>query len=125
LYEQDDREADCEPARVEGDVERRGMAAMDEVLVQLVGRRVDDPEHERREHAADSPVEKGAEDRVLGHVRALAEHLIPGAETARERRNRGQPEDDGGPENDRRPEAESASQGHRATMIGSVQLGER
>jgi hypothetical protein len=125
LYEQDEREADCEPARVEGDVERRRVAAVDEVLVQLVGRRVEDPDPERQEHAAQRPVEQSTEDRVLGHVRALAENLVPGAKTARERRDRGQPEDDAGPENDRRPEAESASQGHRATMIGSVQLGER
>jgi hypothetical protein len=125
LYEQDDREADCEPARVEGDVERRRVAALDEVLVQLVGCGVEDPERERRQHAAERPVEQRAEDRVLGHVRALAEHLVRRAEPARERRDRGQPEDDAGPENDRRPEAESASQGHRATMIGSAQLGER
>jgi hypothetical protein len=125
LYEQDHREADCEPAGVEGDVERRRVAAMDEVLVQLVGRRVEDPEHERREHAAERPVEQGAEDRVLGHVRALAEQLVPGAETARKRRDRGEPEDHAGPEDDRRPEADSPSQCHRATMIGSAYLGER
>jgi len=125
LYEQDDREADCEPACVEGDVERRRVAAVDEVLVQLVGRRVEDPERERRKHAAERPVEQGAEDRVLGHVRAFAQHLVPGPETARQRRDCGQPEDDAGPENDRRPEAETASQGHRRAMIGSAHLGER
>jgi hypothetical protein len=125
LYEHGEGEADCEPARVEGDVERRRVAAVDEVLVQLVGRRVEDPERERREHAAERSVEQGAEDRVLGHVRALAQHLVRGPETARERRDRGQPEDDGGPENDRRPEAETASQGHRRAMIGSAHLGER
>jgi hypothetical protein len=125
LYEHDEGEADCEPARVEGDVERRRVAAVDEVLVQLVRCRVEDPERERRNHAAERPVEQGAEDRVLGHVRALAQHLVPGAETARKRRDRGQPEDDAGPENDRRPKAETASQGHRTAMIGSVHLGER
>jgi hypothetical protein len=125
LYEHGEREADCEAAGVEGDVERRGMAALDEVLVQLVGRRVEDPERERRKHAAERPVEQGAENRVLGHVRALAQHLVPGAETARKRRDRGEREDDAGPENDRRPEAETASQGHRTAMIGSAHLGER
>jgi hypothetical protein len=125
LYEHGEGEADCEAARVEGDVEGRGVAALDEVLVHLVGRRVEDPERERREHAAERPVEQGAEDRVLGHVGALAQHLVPGAETARQRRDRGEPEDDAGPENDRRPEAETAAQGHRTAMIGSVHLGER
>jgi hypothetical protein len=125
LYEHDEREADCEAAGVEGDVERRRVAALDEVLVQLVGRRVEDPERERRQHTAERPVEQGAEDRVLGRVRALAQHLVPGAETARKRGNRGQREDHAGPENDRRPEAETASQGHRTAMIGSVHLGER
>jgi len=125
LYEHGEREADREPARVEGDVERRRMAALHEVLVQLVGRRVEDPQRERRQHAAERPVEQGAEDRVLGHVRALAQHLVRCAETARKRRDRGEPEDDGGPENDRRPEAETASQGHRKAMIGSAHLGER
>jgi hypothetical protein len=125
LYEQDDSEADREPTRVEGHVERRRVAALDEVLVQLVGRRVQDSERERREHPPERPVEQSAEDRVFGHVRALAEHLVPGAETAGERRDRRQPEDDAGPDHDRRPEAESPSQGHRATMIGSFPLGER
>jgi hypothetical protein len=125
LYEHDEREAECEPARVKGHVERRRVAALDEVLVQLVGRRVEDPERERREHAAERPVEQGAEDRVLSHVRAFAQHLVPGAEAARQRRDRGQPEDDAGPEKDRRPEAETASQGHRTAMIGSAHLGER
>jgi hypothetical protein len=125
LYEHDEREADCEAACVEGDVERRRVAAVDEVLVQLVGRRVEDPERERRQHTAECPVEQGAEDRVLGHVRALAQHLVPGSETARKRRDRGQPEGDAGPENDRRPEAEAAAQGHRTAMIGSAHLGER
>jgi hypothetical protein len=125
LYEHGERQADCEPARVEGDVERRGVAAADEVLVQLVGRRVEDPERERWKHPAERPVEEGAEDRVLGHVRALAQHLVPGAEAARKRRDRGQREDHAGPEDDRRPEAETASQGHRRAMIGSAHLGER
>jgi hypothetical protein len=125
LYEHDEGEADCQPARVEGDVERRRVAAVDEVLVQLVGCGVEDPERERRKHAAERPVEQGAEDRVLGHVRALAENLVGCAETARKGRDRGQPEDDAGPENDRRPEAETASQGHRRAMIGSADLGEQ
>jgi hypothetical protein len=125
LYEQDDREAERQAARVEADVERRRVPAVDEVLVQLVRPRVEDPDRERREHAPERAIEQGPEDRVLGQVRALAEHLVPGAETARERRDRGQPEDDPGPDQDRRPELDSASQGHRATMIGSAQLGER
>jgi hypothetical protein len=125
LYEHGEGEADCEPARVEGNVERGRVAALHEVLVQLVGRRVEDPERERHKHAAERPVEQGAEDRVLGHMRALPQHLVPGAETARQRRDRGQREDDAGPENDRRPEAETASQGHRRAMIGSAHLGER
>jgi len=104
LYEHGEREADREPARVEGDVERRRVAALHEVLVQLVGRRVEDPQRERRQHAAERPVEQGAEDRVLGHVRALAEHLVPAAEAARKRRDRGQREDHGHQQN-RRSEA--------------------
>jgi len=125
LYEHGGREADCEPARVEGDVERRRVAAVDEVLVQLVGRRVEDAEGERRKHAAERTVEEGAQDRVLGHVSALAEHLVPGPETGRERRDRRQAEDHRGPDHDRRPETESAGEGHRGAMIGSAQLGER
>jgi hypothetical protein len=125
LYEHGEGKADREPARVERDVERRRVAAVDEVLVQLVGRGVEDPERERREHPADRAVEQRAEDRVLGHVRALAEHLVPGAETARKRRDRGEPEDDPGPEDDRSPELDSAPKAHRGAMIGSVQLGER
>ena len=125
MYEHDEGEADCEPARVEGDVERRRVPAVDEVLVQLVGRRIEDPEHERRQNAAERPVEQSPEDRVLGHVRALAQNLVRSPETARQRRDRGQPEDDAGPENDRRPEAETASQAHRRAMIGSAHLGER
>jgi hypothetical protein len=125
LYEHDHREADCEPARVEGDVERRRVAAVHEVLVQLVGRRVEDADRERERHAAERPVQERAEDRVLGHVRALAEELVPGAEPARERRDRGQPEDDAGPDHDRRPEAEAAGKSHRGAMIGSARLGER
>jgi hypothetical protein len=101
------------------------VAAVDEVLVELVASRVEDPDHERRKHAADRAVEKNTEDRVLRDVSALPEHLVPAAEAARERRDRGQPEDHAGPEDDRRPEAESPSQGHRATMIGSTNLGER
>jgi hypothetical protein len=125
LYEQDERQADREAAGVERDVERRRVPAVDEVLVQLVASRVEDAERERREHAAERAVEEGAEDRVLGHVRAFAQHLVPDAEAARERGNRGQPEDDAGPDGNRRPEAESPSQGHRATMIGSAHSGER
>jgi len=125
LYEHDHGEADCEPARVEGDVERRRVAAVDEVLVQLVGRRVEDSDRERERHPAERPIQERAEDRVLGQVRALAEELVPGAEPARERGDRGQPEDDAGPDHDRRPEAESAGESHRGAMIGSARLGER
>jgi hypothetical protein len=125
LYEDDEGQAEREAARIERDVERRRVASVDEVLVELVAARVEDPDHEGRQQAAERAVEKDAEDRVLGDVSALAERLVPGAEAARERRDRGQTEDHAGPKNDRRPEAESAAQGHRRAMIGSAHLGER
>jgi hypothetical protein len=107
LYGERDEQAEREPARVEGDVERGRVAASHEVLVQLVGRRVEDPEREGRHDAVEGAVEERAEDGVLGHVRALAQQLVPAAEPARERRDRREPEDHAGPEDDRRPEGES------------------
>jgi hypothetical protein len=125
LYEQEGQQAEREPAGVERDVERRRMPAADEALVQLIGSCVEDPDREGRQHAADRAKKQRPEDRVLGHVRALAQHLVPDAEPARERGDRGEPEDHACPEDDRRPEGESTGESHRGAMIGSRRLGER
>ena len=53
------------------------MPAPDEVLVQLVRGRVRDPGDERRQRAPERPQQERAEDRVLRHVRALAQERVP------------------------------------------------
>jgi hypothetical protein len=125
LYEQEGQQAEREPARVEGDVERRRVPSADEALVELVGCGVEDPEREGRHHFADCAEQERAEDGVLGHVRALSQHLVPDAEPARERRDRGEREDHARPEDDRPPERKSAGKSHRRAMIGSRPIGER
>jgi hypothetical protein len=54
------------------------------VLVQLVGRRVADPERQRRQLVVQRAEQQRAEDRVLGCVRELAQDEIPGAEPGAE-----------------------------------------
>jgi len=51
-----------------------------EVLVHLVGRRVGEPDGKSRHDPAERAQEQQAEHGVLGDVRALAQHLVPGAE---------------------------------------------
>src|SRR5438045_4013045 len=75
-----DEDADQKPGRVDRDVDRRGVAAAHEVLVELVRDRVADPEQEGRRLAADRAHEQQPEDRVLGDVCALAQDRVPGAE---------------------------------------------
>jgi hypothetical protein len=50
-----------------------------EVLVHFVGGRVGDPDCERRERTPERTQEQRSEDRVLGDVRGLPQHLVPGA----------------------------------------------
>ena len=79
MYGERDEQPEGKAARVEGDVERRRVPSADEVLVQLVGSRVGDSEQQRRKRPAERVQEQRAEHRVLGDVRTLAQHLVPGA----------------------------------------------
>jgi hypothetical protein len=106
LYGERDQQSDGKAASVEGDVERRRVPAVDEVLVDLVRRGVGDSDYERRLPAAERTQEQRAEDRVLREVRAFAQHLVPGAEPGRERGDRREPEDHRGPRDDRTPKHE-------------------
>jgi hypothetical protein len=92
------------------------------MLVDLVGECVGDAQQEGRHLAPDGAQEQGAEDRVLGQVRALAEDLVPDAEAGRQRRNRREREDHAGPDDDRPPKREST---RHLAMIGSRPIGER
>ncbi len=109
-----DRDADA----VDQDVERRADPALDEVLVQLVGRRVRDAEPEGRQLVARSPQQQRAENRVLAGMRDLPQDEIPRAEPGAEVGHRREGEDHGGPEDDRRPQAQSGGRRH-TSMIGS------
>ena len=95
------------------------MAAADEVLVQLVGRRVRDARRERERLPAQRPVEQPAENGVLRQVRALAEDRVPRPEPGREARDRREREDDGGPDEDGKPDREESRSGHRRPMLVS------
>ena len=59
------------------------MAAADEVLVELVGDRVEPAGEDRDGGPLDRAHEEGAEDRVLAQVRDLAQDQVPGAEARR------------------------------------------
>ena len=109
---------------VDQDVDRRADATLDEVLVQLVGDRVRDPERERRPLDADRPQQQRAEQRELRGVRQLPEDEIPGPEAGAEIGDGREGEDDGRPENDRRPQAQRDWKGH-TTMVGSAPHKER
>jgi hypothetical protein len=122
LYGDGNEQPEGDPGRVEGDVERRGVPASHEVLVNLVRDRVDDAQHKRRRLAPDRTQGQGAEDRVLGQVRALAEDLVPHAEAGRERRDRGERKDHRRPRDNRPPKREST---RHLAMIGSAPIGER
>ena len=50
------------------------------MLVNLVRGGVSDAKHERRSDAAERAEQQEAEHGVLGDVRALSQHLVPGAE---------------------------------------------
>jgi hypothetical protein len=56
------------------------VAPADEVLVDLVRDGVRDAEPERGQLSAERAEQQRAEHGVLGEVRGLAEHLIPGPE---------------------------------------------
>jgi hypothetical protein len=80
LYGDCDEQTEGDAAGVEGDVERRRVPSAHEMLVHLVGGGIGDPQGERRSDAAERPQEQEAENRILGDVRALAQHLVPGTE---------------------------------------------
>ena len=117
---------------VDRDVDRRGVAAADEVLVDLVRRRVREPNSKRGSSRPSARKSRIAEDRVLGHVRALAEDRVPtprpvprlGIDEKREDDRR--PEDDREPERETREEASSAAddrlarQGRAAREPGAI-----
>jgi hypothetical protein len=69
------------------------MPAGHEMLVDFVRDRVADAEQEGRQLAADRPRQQQAEDRVLGHVGALAQDRVPGAESGAEVWDRRERED--------------------------------
>ena len=71
------------------------MAAADEVLVHLVADGVKPAEQHREPGPRERAHEEGAEDRVLGQVRELAQHEIPASEAGGEARDRGEGEDHG------------------------------
>src|SRR5205823_13427284 len=77
-----DAEQDAEG--VDRDVVEGAVPAADEGLMRLVARGVRDAEDERRQLASDRTQEQEAEDRVLRHVRALAQYEIPGPEPGAE-----------------------------------------
>jgi len=88
--------------------------ALHEVLVQLVGHGVCDSRRERRRCGGERAVEQQAEDRVLGHVRALAQDEVPRPESCRETRDRGKGEDHGRPDGHGQPVRDEARGGHTA-----------
>ena len=77
------RDPDGDADAVERDVQRRGVAALDEVLVDLVGDGVRDARDEGGQLATERAEEQGAEDRELRHVPGLAEHRVPRSEARR------------------------------------------
>ena len=76
------------------------------------------PIRKRRQLAPERAVEQQREDRVLGRVRALAQHRVPDAEVGPEARHRGEGEDHGRPEDDRAPDCES--RGSSSTANGRL-----
>ena len=108
--------ADRDPDRVDHDVVPGRVATADEVLVDLVGGRVERSEQDRDRGTLEGADEERAEHRVLRQVRELAEHEIPRAEPGAEARDRREREDHGRPEHDGRPRPEGCSR-HRP-MIG-------
>ncbi len=79
------------------------VAALDEVLVHLVGHCVGDAGEESGQLAPECTEEQCAEDRELRHVPGLPEHRVPHAQPRAEARDRGQGEDDGGPDDHGQP----------------------
>src|SRR6187549_2582488 len=69
------------------DVDGRRVPAADEVLVHFVARCVRDPGCECRRLAAERAQQERTEDRVLRHVRALAQDGVPAAEPGAEARD--------------------------------------
>src|SRR2546422_4912978 len=89
------------------------------MLVKLVRDRVGDPEEESRRLAAGWAEEQQAENRVLGHVRTLAKHGVPGAEARPEVGDRGEREDHRRPEDDRQPGGNGARSRHGAMLVSA------
>src|SRR5688572_18638154 len=102
------REPDAE--RVDREVPRRAVAALDEVLVDLVARRVPERDGDRRRRVAVSerPPPQKPQQPELHHVRDLAQHGVPRAQAGVEVRLRGEEEDDRH-QGDWRPEATEGS----------------
>jgi hypothetical protein len=105
--EDSDRDAD----RVDRHIQRRGMAAADEVLVDLVGDRVGDAEDEREGRAPQRPHQQQPEHGVLGHVRELPQEEVPVPEAGPQSGDGGQREDQRRPGDDRKPERDDARHG--------------
>ena len=82
------------------------MTAADEVLVDLVGQRVETADQDGEPGPRERTLEERAEEGVLGQVRELAQHEIPRAEPGAEARHRREREDDRRHDDDGRPEAE-------------------
>ena len=77
------------------------------MLMELVRDRVADADQECRHFAADRPHQQQAEDRVLGHVGALAQDRVPGAEAGAEVGDRREREDHPRPDEDGQPGGEA------------------
>ena len=101
------------------------MAPADEVLVQLVARRVRDTGRDGERLAAERAHEQEPEHRVLAEVGDLAQDEIPSTETRAEVGHGREPEDQPGPEDDGQPVRSAAVKSHRRPMIGSRPIGER
>ena len=118
-------DADRDADRVDQDVVPGAVTPTDEMLVDLVARRVERPRRRSRRHGrASARSEKRAEHGVLGQVRELAQDEIPGAEAGAEARDRREARRSGRPEDDRRPASGNGCCRHRP-MIGSAVTRER
>jgi hypothetical protein len=97
--------------RVDRHIQRRAVAAADEVLMDLVRGGIGDAEHERGRCVAERPHQQEPEHGVLRHVRELAQEEVPVPEAGAEPGDRREREDQRRPRDDRKPERDDAPHG--------------